>query len=497
MRELVKKVLKKIGPGTMSEVAYDTAWVALLKEIDPALSNNALNWLSSHQLKDGSWGMEKPFDYHDRVINTLAAMVALTKYGQRLQDQAQIKRGLIALEKITDKAFQEKMIDASRATAAFEMLTPVLIEEAEKLGLIPRQRETILGQLANYRRKKLELLNGRKISRHLSAAFSAEMAGFDHGMDMLDLEQLQESNGSIGHSPSATAYYILNFKPDDAAALSYLHKFASPNGGALDLAPFEIFEACWVLWNLSLPGEKWDDETNQLIRKWLDFIKAGWKQGKGIGLSTGYSVPDGDDTSFAFSVLARFGEPLDMDTILAYEEKEHFRTFHYELNSSNSVNIHMLDALREGGMSAESAPVQKILKHLQKVRTEDTYWYDKWHISPYYTTSHAVITCAGYANHVIEPAVTWILNTQRNDGSWGYQFSSAEETAYCLQALFTWKKHGGDVPIDVLKNATEWLKDHDTPPYPPLWLGKGLFSADVIVQSAIISALMLAEKNDL
>ena len=494
MKELVKKVLRRVGPGTMSEVAYDTAWMALLKEIDVKLGNNAFNWLANHQLRDGSWGMEKPFNYHDRVVNTLAAMVALTKYGRRAQDRAQIERGMVALEKVTDKAFQQKMVDAGRATAAFEMLMPVLISEAEKLGLIQRQRETILGQLSVYRKKKLELLNGHKITRNLSSAYAAEMAGFDQGMDMLDLSLLQECNGSIGHSPSATAYYVLNFKPDDSAALSYLHHFSTPNGGALDLAPFEVFESCWVLWNLALVKD-WDPETMALIRPWLDHIRKGWKPGRGIGLSTGYSVPDGDDTSLAFSVLARFGEPLDMETILAYEEKDRFRTFHYELNSSNSVNIHMLDALREGGMRSDAVPVQKILNHLQSVRTDDTYWYDKWHISPYYTTSHAIITCAGFANHVVERAVLWILETQREDGSWGYQFSSPEETAYCLQALLTWKRHGGSIPRTVLKNAVAWLTDHASPPYPPLWLGKGLFCADLIVQSAILSALFMAEEG--
>lgn len=493
LKNELHRLLQEMGSGKMSEVAYDTAWVALLYDLDRNLSGNALSWICENQLEDGSWGVKEPFDYHDRVINTLAAMVALTKQGRRFKDRNQIERGLSALEKITDKAFQKKMIDPDRATAGFEMLVPVLMGEAEELGLVQPQRETILAQLATQRTVKLELLSGRKISRYLSAAFCAEMAGFD-GLDMLDIAQLQESNGSIGHSPSATAYYLMHIKPDDKSALAYLHNFASPNGGALDLAPFEVFETAWVLWNFSLLKE-WDEETMALIRPKLDYLKKGWKPGKGIGLSTGYSVPDGDDTSFVFSVLARFGEPVDIETILSYEEKDRFRTFHYELNSSNSVNIHMLDALRAGGMNVECSSVQKILTHLQKVRKQDSYWYDKWHISPYYTTAHAIITCSGYADHIVQPAVKWILETQRKDGSWGFQFSSAEETAYCLQALYTWKQHGGKVPKVVFDSGLAWLKDHAEPPYPPLWLGKGLFTADLIVRSAVLSALSLAEKG--
>ncbi len=493
MLEAVHQTLKEIGPGKMSEVAYDTAWVALLNDIDTDLSGHALSWLCENQLQDGSWGTEKPFDYHDRVISTLAAMVALTKNGRRAKDRTRIKRGMIALKKITAKAFQKRMIDPGRATAGFEMLVPVLMAEAEKLGLVPSQRDTILGQLADNRKTKLKLLNGHKINRYLSAAFCAEMAGFEE-TDMLEIEQLQESNGSIGHSPSATAFYLLHVKPDDKAALAYIRKFITPNGGALDLAPFEVFEASWVLWNFSLLGE-WDEETMSLIRPWLNYLRNGWLPGKGIGLSTGYSVQDGDDTSFTFDVLARFGMSPDIETVLSYEEKDRFRTFHYELNSSNSVNIHMLDALRAGGMGPDSSSVRKIIRHLKSVRTNDAYWYDKWHISPYYTTSHAIIACAGLANHIIEPAIRWIVETQRKDGSWGYQFSTAEETAYCLQALYIWKQNDGKFEKSVLNRGIDWLKSHSEPPYPPLWLGKGLFTADVIVRSAVLSALLLAEKG--
>jgi halimadienyl-diphosphate synthase len=97
-------LLKCVGPGTMSSLAYDTAWVARLGEIDWELSNRALAWLTDNQLEDGSWGAREPFYYHDRVISTLAAMIALTYRGRRTQDKEQIERGLIALEKIIDGA---------------------------------------------------------------------------------------------------------------------------------------------------------------------------------------------------------------------------------------------------------------------------------------------------------------------------------------------------------------------------------------------------------
>jgi halimadienyl-diphosphate synthase len=91
------------------------------------------------------------------------------------------------------------------ATVGFEMIAPTLAAEAEKLGIIKNQGDRILGRLSRQRAKKLSYLRGKMISRNVTMAFSAEMAGID-GQHMLDIENLQESNGSVGVSPSATAY---------------------------------------------------------------------------------------------------------------------------------------------------------------------------------------------------------------------------------------------------------------------------------------------------
>jgi hypothetical protein len=122
------------------------------------------------------------------------------------------------------------------------------------------------------------------------------------------------------------------------------------------------------------------------------------------------------------------------------------------------------------------------------------YWIDKWHASPYYPTSRAVIGCIGYANALIEGTIQWILETQKLDGAWGYYGSTAEETAYCLQALMMWKRHGGEVPDDALKRGETWLMQNADPPYASLWIGKCLYCPELVVRSAILSALALAEE---
>src|SRR6185436_16281384 len=143
------QLLAEIGPGKMIPTAYDTAWVARLGELDEQLSQPALRWLGEHQLTDGSWGAPAPFNYYDRVICTLAAMIALNKRGRRAQDRRRIDRGKWALERLAQRAPQGIMNDPHGATIGFELIVPTLLAEAEALGIIPHYNgDDILGNAA-------------------------------------------------------------------------------------------------------------------------------------------------------------------------------------------------------------------------------------------------------------------------------------------------------------------------------------------------------------
>lgn len=70
-----------MNDGEISISPYDTAWVALVK------SNNgspqfpsSLQWIVDNQLSDGSWGDYSLFSAHDRIINTLACLIALKSW---------------------------------------------------------------------------------------------------------------------------------------------------------------------------------------------------------------------------------------------------------------------------------------------------------------------------------------------------------------------------------------------------------------------------------
>jgi hypothetical protein len=321
-------------------------------------------------------------------------------------------------------------------------------------------------------------------------AFSAEMAGTD-GQHMLDIENLQESNGSVGLSPSATAYFAAYIRPGDLPALSYLRKVTNPDGGMPNVAPFDVFEIAWTLWNLSLiPGLGYREK----LQPHIEFLAKAWEPKVGIGFASGYSVKDGDDTGLVFETLLRYGIEKDLASVLSYEEEDHFRCFDLEANPSISANIHILGALLQAGLGKDNASVQKVLGFLRRTRDRQLpFWADKWHSSPYYATAHAIIACAGVVNDLVAESVEWILKTQNRNGSWGTYLPTAEETAYALQALWVWDQKAASVPRGALLNGARWLKENLDLPYPPLWIGKCLYGPNLVIRSAVISALKLIE----
>lgn len=487
LHKSVRQLLKEIGSSLITRSAYDTAWIARLDELDDTLGEQALDWLRSHQLADGSWGADEPRYHHDRLICTLTAMTVLARR-KEAKDRIRLRRAQFALETAT----KGLKADPAGETVGFEVIVPTLLPEAKAWDIVQYQDDGLLSQLACRRAAKIAALPRGMINRFVTVAFSTEMVG-PEGLQLLDAENLQEANGSVAYSPAATAFFALHVRRQEPRALRYLHEVTA-NGGAPNVAPFDVFERAWTLWNLALTGPL-DNETLALCQPHLDSLEAAWKSGQGIGFAAGYTPNDGDDTGLVHEVLTHFSRSADLEAVLRYEEDNHYRCYALEANPSVSANIHVLGALRQAGFGVQHPSVQKVLRFLRRMQTLRLFWLDKWHISPYYPTAHAVIVSAGYDDDLVDDAVYWILETQNLDGSWGYCMSTAEETAYCLQALVTWKRHGGQVPDDVLKQGAAWLADHMEPPYPPLWIGKCLYCPVLVVRSAILSALMLVAQE--
>ena len=70
--------------------------------------------------------------------------------------------------------------------------------EAEKLGIIKNQGNRILGRLSKLRAKKLSFLKDNMVSKYVTIAFSAEMAGYVRERSWHESQQLaDEPDGGV------------------------------------------------------------------------------------------------------------------------------------------------------------------------------------------------------------------------------------------------------------------------------------------------------------
>jgi hypothetical protein len=98
----------------------------------------------------------------------------------------------------------------------------------------------------------------------------------------------------------------------------------------------------------------------------------------------------------------------------------------------------------------------------------------------------------GIADDLLYRRIQWIDKTQRLDGGWGYyHISTAEETAYCLDALLFWDKHVERIDPIRIHAAAHFLMEHTyNEQHPALWLGKSLYMPHLLVESSILGALV-------
>jgi halimadienyl-diphosphate synthase len=476
-----QELVDNIGPLKVSSSPYDTAWLARL---DGEIGKRALRWIKENQLPNGSWGNPPVVYHHDQVVCTLSAITALLQAGTS-PDSSIIRRAIFAVS----KAIHGLDSDHCGATVGFELIVPSLLSETDALGVNIDSPK--LDNLLWARSSKLSALPDRRIDRRHTPSFSAEAVGQDH-LNILDADNLQSLNGSVAFSPSATAFFAHYVKSRDESAMAYLRRIVNENGSVPYVGPIEVFDRGWALWNLSLlPNLGGNLETS--IDSHIKFLIDEWEPGKGIASAVGLPLLDGDDTGIVFAALRKLGcNSLDVEAVLSFQAAFNFKCYPLESDPSTSTNVHILDALRQV-LPSKHEGIQTALRFLRRTRTASAYWLDKWHISPYYPTSHAIIALNGLDDQMVIDAVNWILATQRKNGAWGWYLPTAEETAYALQALILWSlKNKDDVPRRSLLKGYEWLMEHTEEPYPPLWIGKCLYAPKIPVKAAILCAQMLA-----
>jgi halimadienyl-diphosphate synthase len=306
--------------------------------------------------------------------------------------------------------------------------------------------------------------------------------------------------GAVGCSPAATAAWVQE-RAGCPAAVGYLEAVQGRGRGPVPaVTPVTLFERAWVLAALTAAGVGVRVPPGLVSGVHAAFGECGVAAGPGL-------PPDCDDTAVALYALAQLGRPRSLDYLLAYQVGAHFSCFPDERTPSVSTNAHVLQAFGRylehdvPGRFRYQAALGQLSGWLRDCQEAEGSWWDKWHASPYYATACCAATLHRYSRSAsaatVSKAVEWLLESQREDGSWGRWSGTHEETAYAVQTLLQTCLHRADNAVEqaaargcvFLQRPTE---DHD---HPPLWHGKDLYTPTRVVQAEGLAALHLAHTN--
>jgi hypothetical protein len=471
-------LLRTLGHGKVPSVAYDTAFVGRLSKYYPEKGfDSALEWLRRNQYDDGTWGAPLQ-QYHDRFASTLAAIVALREAGKGSRDERRVKRGEAALWKIVSRLGRD-----DSDTVGFPIVAASLAEDAIAVGLdTPRPP---IRYAAAYKKKVQKMLEQpHRDWRGSSMSFSLE--GLRRALR--DDDEVISEGGLVAGSPSATAAYLFQYPREDS--LRALQGVIQDDGGVTVVNTFDVFEIMWSLYELHIANAIQPDMPE--VRRYLDYLWSCWNPETGLYFSRYFPVTDLDNTSAAFILLRWGGYPVSADVFEYFELEDHFCTYKQEANPSPSAHLRLLLALQ----TSPEHPKQRVWrqKALTALRTFDengSYWWDKWHTSPYYVGNLAIRALHRLDPELAASRLKWILKTQNDDGGWSYldDRSTAEETAFCLDALLLWDRMVDVVDSEIITRAAEFLSTHSQEQdYTPLWISKVLYAPHAIVKAAIYSA---------
>ncbi|KAJ7950499.1 Copalyl diphosphate synthase [Quillaja saponaria] len=333
--EAIKSMLESVGDGGVKESAYDTAWVALVEDVNGSDSPqfpSCLEWIANNQNPDGSWGDRQVFLSYDRILNTLACVIALTRWNVHPD---KCEKGMAFFNQNISKLKTE---NPENMLAGFEVSFPALLEKARSLNIeIQDQHSSVLDDIYAQRDIKLKRIP-RELLHQVPTTLLLSLEGIPD-LDWEKLLKLQSFNGSFYFALASSAFAFMQTK--DEKVLSYLNGVVKKyKGGVPFVYPLDTFEHLWVVDRLERLGIS--RYFHQEINERLNYCYRYWTE-KGIGSTRDSDVPDLDDTAMAFRLLRLHGYDVSASAIQHFEKNGKF--FCYPGQSSEGVTV-MLNTYR-------------------------------------------------------------------------------------------------------------------------------------------------------
>ncbi|XP_023511554.1 ent-copalyl diphosphate synthase, chloroplastic isoform X2 [Cucurbita pepo subsp. pepo] len=315
----IKSMLSSMDDGDISISAYDTAWVALIPRVldgvKTPLFPSSLEWIAQNQLPDGSWGDSGIFSAHDRILSTLACVLALNSWKVH-PDKSE--KGMVFLNKNISKLEDE---NAEHMLIGFEVAFPSLMEFAKRLNLQVPTDSPVLQEINHRRNIKLTRIP-KEIMHKVPTTLLHSLEGME-GMEGLywgKLLKLQAPDGSFLKSPASTAFAFM--KTNNSNCLKYLESVVNRfNGGVPNVYPVDLFEHIWSVDRLQRLGVS--RFFHPEIVESVDYVRRHWTD-KGICWARDVEFYDIDDTAMGFKLLRQFGHEVSAEVFKNFEKDGEF-----------------------------------------------------------------------------------------------------------------------------------------------------------------------------
>ncbi|KAL7159557.1 hypothetical protein ABFS83_01G035500 [Erythranthe nasuta] len=379
--DYIKSILSSMDDGRISVSPYDTAWIALIRDLD--LGQNipqfpsSIEWISNNQLSDGSWGDEHYFLAYDRLLNTLACVVAL-RYWNVHGDKSD--RGISFI-----KDNVSKLGDASpeHMTCGFEVVFPALLQRAKDLNIdgIPYDAP-VIQDIFDVRDRKMKKVP-KELLHEVPTCLLHNLEGLGNLESLGKLEwpkilKLQTPKGSFITSPAATCYAIMETNDQDCIEfIQYVvNKF---DGGAPTVYPVDIYARLWAVDRLERLGISRFFE--QEIKSCLDHVYRFWTE-KGVFSARNSEFCDIDDTSMGIRLLRLHGYNITQNALKTFKNGDEFTCYVGQGFESPSpiFNLYRASQVLFPGETILEEAKQFSYKFL-KQRVDKNELLDKWLIS--------------------------------------------------------------------------------------------------------------------
>ncbi|KAH9310979.1 hypothetical protein KI387_026014 [Taxus chinensis] len=304
----VRRLFSEIESRQTSVSAYDTAWVAMVPSMEDSQSPQfpqCLSWIMDNQLWDGSWGLSDLPYIKDRLFHTLACIIALRTWNVGNKN---VETGLRFIRENIGKIGSED----KHNPAGFEIIFSAMLEDARGLCLeLPYESSPLKLMLA----KRKEILKSIEIDHmtEYGASLIYIVEGIERIVDWNKVLRHQNKDGSLFHSPSATACALKHTKK--STCLKYLNSMLQNLENEVpSVYPITVFTSLSMVDRLERLGIARHFKCE--IKQALDDVYGSWKKNEIVeGIS---SASDIVNSSVCFRILRWNGYDVSPDVFLSY-----------------------------------------------------------------------------------------------------------------------------------------------------------------------------------